>query len=114
MAIASRRARKRRRRPSLNSLPARWTKRLSANSCAPTRSGRERIVEGEAERRASITRLHVSRTGRATPRCAGDGARNIDGELLMRTRRRIDKKIKVDADGIHSRRSNDARCEKES
>src|SRR5258708_11923733 len=42
MATVSRRARKRRRRPSLNSLLARWTKRPSAHFCAPTRSERKR------------------------------------------------------------------------
>src|SRR5882757_6873595 len=42
MATDSRRARKRQRRPSLNSLPARWTRRPSAHFCAPTRSERKR------------------------------------------------------------------------
>src|ERR1700719_3824228 len=41
-AIVSRRARKRRRRPFLNSLPARSTRRPSANFCEPTRSERKR------------------------------------------------------------------------
>jgi hypothetical protein len=37
---------KRRRRPSLNSPLAGWTKEVSANSCVPTRSGRRELTAG--------------------------------------------------------------------
>src|ERR1700678_3241637 len=71
-AIASRQARKRRRRPSLNSPLAGWTKEVSANSCVPTRSGRRELVAelADSNQRATGRGAHfvVLFSGRASGR----------------------------------------------